>query len=356
MRFQQLRIANLRAIVAEDIALAPGWNVFTGPNGAGKTSLLEAAFLLSHGRSFRSTARDALTRHGSDGFAVFGELAEPVARVGLARREGALQARLDGRDVAVGEFLRQVAVTCFEPGSHALIAGAADERRRYLDWGVFHVEPDFLGTWRRYQRALRQRNALLRVQAGAGELAPWDSELAACGEAITAMRIRYFAQLRPFVTALCGDLLVELGPPRLHLEPGYDPGEALLDVLRSRRERDIARGHTTAGPHRADWQIGFEAAPRREHLSRGQEKLCAFACLLGQASHHAAVSGSWPVLCLDDLASEVDAAHLARMRDAAEQGGAQVLVTGTSAESTPVPAHGGAAWFHVEHGRFRRLR
>jgi DNA replication and repair protein RecF len=354
MRFQQLRIANLRSIAAEDIVLAPGWNVFSGPNGAGKTSLLEAAFLLSHGRSFRSAARDALTRHGSAGFSVFGELADPVARVGLARRDGALQARLDGQDVAVGELLRQVAVTCFEPGSHALIAGAAEERRRYLDWGVFHVEPLFLAKWRRYQRALRQRNALLRNQAGAAELAPWDVELAASGEAITAMRVRYFAQLQPFVTALCGELLVELGPPRLHLDEGYDTGESLFDILQSRRERDTARGHTTAGPHRADWQIGFDAAPRREHLSRGQEKLCAFACLLGQARHHAAASGSWPVLCLDDLASEVDAAHLARMRDAAEQGGAQVLVTGTSAESTPTPASGEVAWFHVEQGRVRR--
>lgn len=354
MRFQQLRIANLRSIVAEDIVLAPGWNVFTGPNGAGKTSLLEAAFLLSHGRSFRSAARDALTRHGTPGFSVFGELVDPVARVGLARREGALQARVDGQDVAVGELLRRVAVTCFEPGSHALIAGSAEERRRYLDWGVFHVEPDFLATWRRYQRALRQRNALLRNQADGAELAPWDAELAGSGESITAMRVRYFARLEPFVTALCGELLVELGPPRLHLEAGFDASESLFDTLQSRRGRDTARGHTTAGPHRADWHIGFEAAPRREHLSRGQEKLCAFACLLGQARHHAAASGSWPVLCLDDLASEVDADHLARMRDAVEQGSAQVLVTGTSPPSTPTPARSEAAWFHVEQGRVRR--
>ncbi len=354
MQFQQLRIANLRSIAAEEVVLAPGWNVFTGPNGAGKTSLLEAAFLLSHGRSFRSAARDALSQHGSAGFSVFGELVDPSARVGLARHEGALQARLDGQDVAVGELLRRVAVTCFEPGSHALIAGPAEERRRYLDWGVFHVEPDFLSMWRRYQRALRQRNTLLRRQAEAGELAPWDVELAASGEAITTMRAHYFARLEPFVMALCGELLVELGPPRLHLDSGFDAGESLLGILQSRRERDVARGHTTAGPHRADWQIGFEAAPRREHLSRGQEKLCAFACLLGQARHHAAAAGSWPVLCLDDLASEVDAAHLSRMRDAVEQGGAQVLVTGTSPASTPVPTHGEAAWFHVEQGRVRR--
>ena len=79
------------------------------------------------------------------------------------------EARLDGAAVpSLTELCAQIAVVTFEPGSHDLIAGGAEHRRRYLDWGLFHVEPEFLPLWRRYARALKQRNALLKSGPGAG--------------------------------------------------------------------------------------------------------------------------------------------------------------------------------------------
>src|SRR5690606_35114240 len=146
MHLHTLRVENLRVFGAAEVALEPGWNLFTGANGAGKTTLLEVAFLLSHGRSFRTAQREALVRNGQSTFSVFGELERNGrrVRVGLARQARRLEARVDGESVVIGDLLRRTAVVCFEPGSHALVAGAADERRRYLDWGVFHVEHDFL--------------------------------------------------------------------------------------------------------------------------------------------------------------------------------------------------------------------
>ena len=356
MQLKNLRIENLRLFGQVELAFAPRWNLLTGENGSGKTSVLEAAYLLSHGRSFRTSAREALVRHGAEGYSVYGELAGGgAARLGIARAGRKLEARLDGAHVGIGELMRHAAVLCFEPGSHELVAGPSEERRRFLDWGVFHVEHDFLPVWRRYQRALKQRNALLRARADPTELETWDRELARAAEPLVQMRSGYFSALEPWLRALLRDLLPELGEAELVFDPGFPQDMAFADALARNRERDLARGHTGAGPHRADFRLAFAAAPRREHLSRGQEKLCAFALVMAQAHLFASGRGEWPVLCLDDLASEVDARHHARIIDTVDASGAQVIATGTVEPAGFDVVHGGLARFHVEQGRITRL-
>lgn len=353
MRLSRVRIDRLRCVDGFDLALGDGWTAFVGANGAGKTSLLEAVHLLSHGRSFRSATRDALSAIGSSGFAVHGEFTGNdgrVRRLGLGRVGGRLEARLDGSDVALGELVGACAVVCFEPGSHALIHGPAEERRGSLDWGVFHVEHGFLGDWRRYQRGLRQRNALLRTVESLDELAPWEHEMAEAGERVTRSREAYAEALRPVLIETLAGFVRELGTPTFSFERGWRDG-TLAEAFVDARPRDRERGHTTRGPHRADWTIGFEHAPRREHLSRGQEKLCALAFILAQARLHALRLGEWPVLCFDDLASELDREHQHRVIELARASGAQVLVTGTELPETLRAGVDGLAVFHVEHGR-----
>jgi len=359
VELRQLRIDNLRLFDHVEFEPATGWNLFLGANGAGKTSVLEAAFLLSHGRSFRTSLKDALVRRGVNGYSVFGELAgvgdAPVRRVGLARSGSGLEARLEGEPVTAGELMRHAAVLCFEPGSHELISGPSEERRRFLDWGVFHVEHEFLAVWRRYQRALKQRNALLRAEPSSSALDAWDHELAQAAAPLVDMRRRYFGLLVPLMTALLAGLLEELGTARLRFEPGYETEQAFEDVLAVQRGRDIARGHTSSGPHRADWSVSFERAPRREHLSRGQEKLCAFAAVMAQAQLFEQTSGTWPILCLDDLASEVDREHQKRIVTSIVGSSAQVLVTGTQEPEAIADLAGAVTRFHVEQGHVTRL-
>lgn len=359
MRFERLRIQGLRCLADVGVDLGEGIHVFVGPNGAGKTSVLEAAYLLSHGRSFRSGAREALLQRGRPSLAVFAETAGTVAgvrrRLGLGRQGARWEARLDGADVPLGQLVQACAVVCFEPGSHALVAGAAEERRRFLDWGVFHVEHAFLDLWRRYQRALKQRNALLRTGvAGPGELyAPWEYELSEAGAAIDAYRRGYLEQWLPVLARTAGFLLPELGAVSLRYRRGWADDAALSDVLIGQRGRDLARGHTTQGAHRADWSLAFEHAPLREHLSRGQEKLTALSCLLAQAELHAERLGEWPIVCLDDLASELDLAHQAAVVERLAAVGAQVLVTGTECPASLLTRP--HRLFHVEQGQIRPL-
>jgi DNA replication and repair protein RecF len=358
MRFERLRIQGLRCLSGVSVELGPGINMFEGPNGAGKTSVLEAAFLLSHARSFRSGAREALLQRGADELSVFAELGHDdgrSSRVGLGRGGSPRwEAKIDGEKAALGALVGECAVVCFEPGSHALIAGAAEERRRYLDWGVFHVEHSFLASWRRYQRALKQRNAVLRSSVVEDELyQPWESELAQTAETIEALRQTYLRQLEPLLAASAGGLLPELGRLGLRYKCGWPEGVALADALREQRSRDRIRGHTTYGTHRADWSISFENAPLREHLSRGQEKLTALACLLAQAALFASGRDEWPIVCLDDLASELDQAHQHAVVTELQAAGAQVLLTGTD---LPAPVRAAPhRLFHVEQGHVAPL-
>lgn len=358
MKLEQLRVQGLRCIADAGVVLGPAINLFVGANGAGKTSILEAAFLLSHARSFRSGAREALLAREAARMAVFAEVRhvdDRLCRVGLGRSGSRWEAKMDGVNVAIGQLVRECAVVCFEPGSHALIAGAAEERRRFLDWGVFHVEHDFLSSWRRYQRALKQRNSLLRsASVPENELfAPWEAELALSGSHIDRQRQAYLGLLLPKLQASAAGLLPELGALDLRYRRGWPDDQDLAEQLRSQRGRDLARGHTTSGAHRADWTIAFEHAPLREHLSRGQEKLTALACLLAQAELYAEHRGEWPVVCLDDLASELDQSHQAAVVAQLVAASAQVLLTGTDVPQAlaSVPSR----MFHVEQGQLTRL-
>jgi len=353
-----LQLRALRCIDDASLELAPGFNVLVGANGAGKTSVLEAAFLLSHGRSFRSGAREALLQRGSAGLSIFSTLRRQdgrLVRLGLGREGSRWNARVEGQDVLIGQLVRECAVVCFEPGSHALIAGAAEERRRFLDWGVFHVEHEFLAAWRRYQRALKQRNSLLRSDQGPHDdlYGPWELELARNGAQIDAWRRAYIAGLMNYLRELAAALLPELGGLELRYKPGWPDDEDLAWTLANQRRRDLAKGHTSAGPHRADWSLSFDQAPQREHLSRGQEKLVAMVCLLAQARLDAERRGEWPVVCLDDLASELDLSHQAAVIERLQAVPAQVLITGT--EIPMLLRQTQPKVFHVEQGRLTAL-
>jgi DNA replication and repair protein RecF len=351
----ELQIRQLRCLVDVRLRPDPGLNVITGGNGAGKSSIIEALHLLGYGRSFRGRVRDGLIRTGAPQLEVYAEWLDRAGqahRAGLRHAGAAWEARLDGAAApSLTELCAQIAVVTFEPGSHDLIGGGSEHRRRYLDWGLFHVEPTFLPHWRRYARALKQRNALLKGAPAVSALLPWDRELAEAGEALTRLRQAYLERLEPWVGAEARAFLAELGPASIEFRPGWKRSDLSLgDALLLSRDRDLALGHTSVGPHRADWRIGFAGLPGVEALSRGQEKLTALACILGQARGVAADCGAWPVVCLDDLASELDLEHQRQVLVSVVGSGAQVLLSGTRVPEGLAEAALPYRLFHVEHG------
>jgi len=358
VRLTELRLENLRNIVELQFEPARGFNVFTGANGAGKTSILEAVYVLSHGHSFRTRRSELLVRSGAADLSIFGIVGRESGgsrRLGMVQADGRWSARVDGSTPAnLASALVHVAAVCFDPGAHALISGPSDERRRFVDWGVFHVEPEHVDRVRRYRRALRQRNLVLRDGLADRELDAWDQELVLTAEPVAAARQRYLDRLEPRLERLLAEYLPELGAARLETSPGWKADRPFSAVLADARALDRTRGHTTRGPHRAGWSITFPGAARREHLSRGQEKLCAIASALAQAELYRGDHGEWPIVLLDDLPSELDAAHQDQvLRSLA--GADQVWLS-----STEVPAalgRTGAVFrrFHVEQGRIQGL-
>lgn len=352
MRIDLLRVRDLRCFEATDFAPGPGINWLVGPNGAGKTTLLEAAHILSHGRSFRTGTRSAPCRHGASSYLIYAETARrngTVHRLGLTRHPDQWEARLDGTDLAtLGPLFEACPVVCFGPESASLITGPADERRSFLDWGVFHVEHRSLHVWKRWRRALRQRNTLLRTDASAEAFEPWEHDLGELASDIHRMRGECLSSLEPYVVEEAAALVPEFGRAGFAYRPGWDETMPFSDQLAAMRERDRERGFTQRGAHRADWGLEFDRVVRREHLSRGQAKAVALVCVLALTRWLRERTGEYPLLCLDDLDSELDAAHASKASDWLADKPLQAWITATArpAASRLLP---GAEVFHVEH-------
>lgn len=364
MRLLRLTVARLRNLQPLELRPAPGLNLVTGDNGAGKTSLLEAVHLLAYGRSFRCRVRDGLIQSGAADLEVFAEWEQGdgrLRRAGLQHGGQAWRGRLDGVPVRqLGDLCAAFAALTFEPGSHALLGGGGEPRRRYLDWGLFHVEREaeasFFLLWRRYTRALKQRNAALRQGADVTQLEAWEQELVAAGEPLTRHREAYLERLQPALARCTEDLAPAMGTASFQFQPGWRREQmSLADALLLARDRDRTSGFTSTGPHRADWRLKHGGRPADEALSRGQAKLSALACLLAQAEDYATHHGQWPVVLLDDLAAELDQAHQQRLLARLQAGQAQVFVTGTEPPAALGTAADSVMRFHVELGRVNAI-
>jgi len=350
MSLLELTASNVRCVEQAALQLRPGLTLIWGPNGSGKTSVLEAIFMLGRGRSFRTRNSDRLIRYGQGYLRVTGRIgtaAEDITALGFeVQRGGLTQARIAGRSAAtLTELSHAFPVQVIEPGVHRLVEEGGHRRRRWLDWAVFHVEPSFMDTWMRYVRALRQRNAALKIRTEDAWL--WDIELARLGESIADSRARLMHQAEPYwhtaVQELCG---LDVA---LHHLRGWSQEHSLLAALAASRGRDALRHLTHAGPHRADVAIRLHGRPGREVLSRGQQKLVAVAMIVAQLRLLKDVTGATTTLLLDDPAAELDRVRLERFIGQVGELRSQLVVTSLVPESrlfgTPDRI------FHMEEGR-----
>jgi DNA replication and repair protein RecF len=348
----RLQIGAFRNIADARLEPEPGLNRLIGPNGAGKTSVLEAIHYLGSGRSFRQVGASGLRREGAQEATLFAQVGNgPDHRLGARLTRGGRELRLDGDTVSGFSALAGVLKTIhYTPEGHRLADGGPRERRRFLDWGLFHVEPGYLELARRYQRALEQRNRWLKARPTGPD--PWAADLAASGEEMARRRAAYAERLEPWAAALF-DELAGFGRLAMHLERGWPEGQALTEAL----ERDRARqaDTTRAGPHRGDLVLSLDGAPARERASRGQQKVVVLALRLAQLALATEESGEAPVFLFDDVASELDADRRAAAMAILERFGDQVFVTSTEEALCPLPPAGTpAATFRVRDGSIER--
>ena len=318
--------------------------------------------MLGTGRSFRSNRTAPVIRYGAASLTVFGELrgGDGVrTALGLSRaRSGETEIRVDGERVrSAAELAARMPVQLIDPGSVDLVSGGPGERRRFLDWGTFHVEPSFIDAWRKFRRSLGQRNALLRGGARSDrEFELWEVQLVEAAARIDAARAAYVTALEARVSAA----LSELGDPgeiRLHYARGWDAAEDLGALLRATRSADREAGYTRAGPQRADLRLIAEGRRAADVLSRGQQKILACSLLIAQARELEAATEKTGIYLVDDLPAELDADHRFRLGQALAGMRGQVWITSVQPELVAEGLEGARElmMFHVEQGRVGRV-
>ncbi|MGD8378256.1 MAG: DNA replication/repair protein RecF [Gammaproteobacteria bacterium] len=356
MTLESLELRNFRCFEEVKLALADDFNLIHGENASGKTSLLEAFFFLGRGRSFRTGRIERLMREGASGFELVGRLrGENGSRqvLGMRRDSQGLVVRLGGEPArGLAEVAEALPVMVIHSDVHLLLEGGPRFRRRYLDWGAFHVEQGFFEAWRRYQRSLRQRNELLKKGGAARMLAGWDREVAESGERLDSIRQAYLDQLLPAVERVAEGVLESGERVALSYRRGWLEGVSLLEALERGRKRDLQVGFTQSGPHRAELLVRVGDRRAQDRVSRGQQKVIGATLQLAQATLLAETTGQRALLAIDDLPAELDAGHRGRLLERIRSVPAQVVLTAIEREAVDLP--GGAAVFHVEHGRVHR--
>ncbi len=355
----RLAISGLRNIAEANLEPEAGFNLFFGNNGSGKTSLLEALYLLGMGRSFRSHLQKPLISHEMPAATVFGETLDGIT-IGIQRPQRGLQSiKIAGKPAeGIAELSRTLPVQLINSDTFQLMEGSPSDRRHFLDWGVFHVEHQYLEYWRRAKKALEQRNLLLRAEASANEIEPWSHELALNAGHMDEYRRSYIDQLAVQFAETVSTLELPASlAVSFNYSRGWDSHTDLFVQLQESLSKDRKYGHTTAGPHKADLQFKVGGLDAAEVLSRGQLKLLICALKVVQSQHLINQRGIRCLFLLDDLPAELDVSNREMVCKLLGSLKTQVFMTSIELEAlAPVAIRQAEAnsmktkMFHVKHG------
>ena len=341
--------SNFRCLENVELPFGPRFNLISGANGSGKTSILEALAYLGRGKSFRGASTGNLIRHGQDEFVLFGEVerAQGKTTAGVRNSREGLEIRVGGESAPGAAALAEVLpLQVIDPEVHNLIAGGPEVRRRFLDWVAFHVEHEHLMKWRRFRRALKQRNAALKAKSSKAAIRSWNTEFLDLATQLDESRRQ--------VLELTMDSLQEHGYALLETELSYEYQQGwarektLETALDDGMERDLLLGATQSGPHRADIKVSYDERQARKLVSRGQQKLLASSMILAATETVQAAIERPLLLLLDDPAAELDNDSMARLMSSVAALGCQVVATSLDQEALTFPEK--PRLFHVEQG------
>ena len=356
MLIKSININNLRSIASAHLKPSAGFNLICGENGSGKSTFLEAIYLLGFGRSFRANQLNNLIKADEKGLVTFVELLDKQDHkhaVGLEKlRQKKINIRINGE---AGQNLSQLSsmlpVQIISPESFQFLTAGPQVRRKFVDWSVFHVEPLFIQTWQRYQRALAQRNAFLRSSGySRRELSIWNEKVCTYGEALSIYREEVVNKLLTSVDKILKNFL-EIENITLSFSKGWDDDASLKTVLERSVSLDERLGYTKFGPHRADLQVFVNGVSAAQILSRGQQKLLITGLMLAQGQLLVDISGKNCVYLVDDLVSELDQHFRRKVIELMGAVGSQVFISGIE-ESLLLNSTAGyeSQMFHVKHG------
>lgn len=356
MALIHLEISNFRNLISAQFQPVPqGFNFIFGNNGSGKTSLLEAIYYLSLGRSFRSTVADRIIHSSAQKLSLFANIVSEQAiqdAIGLERKtDGGLKIRINGQDaLSITDSASLLPVQLMDSHCHQLLDAGPAVRRKFLDWGIFYKNPDFLGCWKQFERVLKQRNAALRGQLPRSELSAWTNKLISHAAVMDEMRHDYVNQLIPCLQAAIAELL-DVNHLKISYLSGWDQSQAYASVLERSLDKDFQLGYTQSGPQKADLKILINGVPAKDILSRGQQKLFVCAMIIARGMLLQNGTKRRPVYLVDDLPSELDLTSRSKLLTLLSKQQAQIFVTAVDGDSLGSSiAIDLMKVFHVEHG------
>lgn len=348
MIIQELKINNLRNLSSVDIELSTGLNLIVGPNASGKTSLIESAYLLGRGKTFRGPRQENIIQDGKEQATIFAKMVGQTREtIGLIKRRKGMEISINGsRQRKVSTLADHFPLNLITPKTYELIEASPEIRRRFLDWAVFHVEPSYKNIVSSYLKLVKERNHLLKNDHSL--LSHWEASIEKQADSITKYRKGYLTKLTPYFNEVVEryqkmpQLLI------LYHQGWSDASQSLSSVLESKREIDISRGFTSAGPHRADLKILVDGKMAKYRLSRGEQKIATVALILAQIKLLKQQANKQPLLLIDDLAAELDEKNRETTLSLVRDIDIQVLLTSTSKKI--IPLSGDEKVFHVEQG------
>ncbi len=357
MIITHLELKDYRSYEACEFEPCEGVTVLLGDNGQGKTNVLEAVYLTCTGRSHRTRQDRELIRWGSDFAGV---------KIATQRRDGShdveivlpaagkRRIKVSGQEVSrSGELLGHVTGVLFSPEDLRTVKDGPDERRRFVDMALSQLRPAYYYAMQRYNRALKQRNELLRAAAVSPSLLStldsWDEQLALAGAELMRHRREYVDRL----SSMAGETHQDIAGGREKLSIQYRPSvdgetaEACMEALFGVRESDARRMTTSVGPHRDDVAVLVQDRDVRAYGSQGQQRTAALSMRLAELTVMRDELGEWPVLMLDDVMSELDPSRRRRLLEHLK--GIQTLVTCTDPDELAGAETG--AIYRVDNGR-----
>ena len=313
MKLTKITYSGFRNLSRFTLVPHGGVNIIYGENAQGKTNILEGIWLFSGLKSFRGAKDRELISFSK-------EKAQLTSVFETIRRENKAEITIDGRRKgslngvempSAASLMGKFGAVVFSPSFMSVVKEGPSERRRFIDAAICQLKPSYAMMLTQYKRLLTQRAAVLKDAQKNPSLLQMleiiDEKTAFEGDRITQERVQYIQTLAPFVT----DIYSGLSGGREEIGFSYCtknrlPGESLFDALTRLKDNDVRMCATSAGPHRDDIEITINGASARVFGSQGQQRSCALAMKLGEASVISSVRNEQPVMLLDDVMSELD--------------------------------------------------
>lgn len=310
MRITSLKVENVRTHKRFTLEVLPEITLITGVNGSGKTSLIEAVYIALQGKSFKGSD-DEILRFGSPWYRIdvgFEDDSLRVVRFDPNQQARKKQFEVDGKKSYRMAHNLKYPVVLFDPDELRLLSGSPTRRRQFIDRFISQFDPEYQLSLRRYERALKQRNTLLKNRASQDSLFVWDVALSQYGAYIIKARFNLIERLRPLLSKVYSQ--VSNSQDEVTIKYSHKSGliteQGLLGELNRQAERDYMLGYTSVGPHRHDIEFYFNSKPASEVASRGEVRTIVLALKFLEVDVIEKESSKRPVILLDDVFSELD--------------------------------------------------